>query len=106
MATDAQQCKQPMNPRHRAFAGSAALCAAMSAFAFVAAPKSCEWGNNAYFWVGVACLMTLLALPWILRGGRSAVAAAGMGIGFVAVGIVVWLAGALAANMRIICALF
>ena len=35
-----------------ALVGGATLCAAMFAFALVAPPKSCQWGNEAYSRVG------------------------------------------------------
>lgn len=39
--------------------GAAALSATLFAFVFVAAPKSCQWGNDAHFWGGVAALPAL-----------------------------------------------
>ena len=36
----------------RTGAGSAALCIALFAFAFDAAPRSCQWGSKAYFLTG------------------------------------------------------
>ena len=82
------------------------LSVALFAFAFVAAPKSCQWGNEAYFWTGVATLIVLFALPVVLRAGDSLLARMGLGLAFVVLGCAVWLGGLFAANFRIICTLF
>lgn len=87
-------------------AGVAVLSCALFAFAFVAAPKSCQWGNEAYLWTGVAALIALFAWPLALRVGRSVLIRAALGVGFVAIGCAVWLGGLFAANFRIICTLF
>jgi hypothetical protein len=86
--------------------GVATLSVALFAFAFVAAPRSCQWGSEAYFWVGVAALVTLFALPLFFRTGASVLARAGIGLGLVVLGCAVWAGGLFAANFRIICTLF
>lgn len=86
--------------------GAAALSATLFAFAFVAAPKSCQWGSDTYFSAGVAALPALFALPYLLRAGASLLVRAGLGPGLVVVGCAVWLGGLFAANFRIICTLF
>jgi len=83
-----------------------ALCAALVAFAFVAAPSSCDWGLGAYFWAGVICAVALAALPMALRRGESWVKRALLAIAFAAAGIAFWIAGLFAANMQILCRLF
>jgi hypothetical protein len=92
--------------RSRLAIGVAALSVALFAFAFVAAPKSCQWGSEAYFWTGVAALIVFFALPVFLRAGGSWLARAGLGVAFVVLGCAVWLGGLFAANFRIICTLF
>jgi len=82
------------------------ICAALFAFAFVAAPKSCEWGLAAYFWSGVAALVVLFALPMTLRADRPALQCAAFGIAFAACGAATWIAGLFVANVRILCRLF
>jgi hypothetical protein len=76
------------------------------AFAFVAAPKSCEWGLSAYTWTGLACVVGLGALPFFLRtemtDWRRILTAAGLVVGTA----LVWLGGLFAANVRIMCRLF
>ena len=83
-----------------------AICAALFAFAFVAAPKSCEWGLDAYFWCGVACLVVLLVVPVAIRTEHSVPARVALGLGLAALGAAVWAAGLFAANVRIMCRLF
>jgi hypothetical protein len=96
----------PLTARIRVAIGAAALSATLFAFAFVAAPKSCQWGNEAYFWAGVAALPALFVLPFLLRAGASLLVRAGVGLGLVLAGCAVWLGGLFAANFRIICTLF
>ena len=82
-----------------------AVCAAMFAFAFVAAPSSCEWGLGAYFWAGVACLAVLAALPFARRRDASAAKRMAIGLALAAGGLAIWIAGLFAANVRILCRL-
>jgi len=95
-----------MSGRARLGVGVSALSSALFAFAFVAAPKSCQWGNDAYLWVGGAVLIALFAWPLVARAGGSLLFRAGLGLAFVVVGCAVWLGGLFAANFRIICTLF
>jgi hypothetical protein len=96
----------PVSARTRVAIGAAALSVALFGFAFVAAPKSCQWGNEAYFWSGIAALPAYFAIPFLLGAGASLLARAGLGLGLVLVGCAVWLGGLFAANFRIICTLF
>ena len=82
------------------------ICVAMFAFAFVAAPKSCEGGLTAYFWSGVAAIVALIALPVVLRNDRAVPGRVLIGLGFGVLGAAVWIAGLFAANVRIMCRLF
>lgn len=82
------------------------LCAALFAFAFVAAPKSCEWGLAAYWWSGVACVLVLFALPFALRAAPSMRGRIGLALAFAVAGCGAWVAGLFAANVRILCRLF
>ncbi|TAK79808.1 MAG: hypothetical protein EPO20_30720 [Betaproteobacteria bacterium] len=82
------------------------VCAALFAFAFVAAPHSCEWGLTAYFWSGVASLLILFATPFALRTDRTTLVRVGFGFGFAVLGAAIWFAGLVAANVRIMCRLF
>lgn len=52
-----------------------ALAAALLGFAFVAAPRSCEWGLDAYVWSGAAAVLASIVaslLPWARRAARGA----------------------------------
>lgn len=82
------------------------VCAALFAFAFVAAPHACEWGLTAYFWSGVASLLILFATPFALRTDRTILVRVGLGFGFAVLGAAIWFAGLFAANVRILCRLF
>jgi len=94
------------NRRWHAIAIGGAVCTAMFAFAFVAAPRSCEWGLAAYFWAGVASFLILLALPIVLRADRSVLFRIGLGVAFAGLGVGVWIGGLVAANVLIMCRLF
>ena len=95
-----------MNRRELTLAAGGSIGFALFAFAFVAAPKSCEWGLTAYFWLGVTALVILIAIPAVLRTDRTALQRAALGLAFAAFGAAVWTAGLFAANVRIMCRLF
>ena len=82
---------------------AAVLCFALFGFAFVAAPHSCEWGLSAYFWAGVAVVVALLAMPWVLHVAQPLWQRLLVSLLLGSVGALVWLGGLFAANVRIIC---
>jgi hypothetical protein len=82
------------------------LGAALFAFAFIAAPKSCEWGLTAYFFAGVAALIALFVLPLVLERNASTGRRLLLAFGLVVGGFAVWFAGLFAANIQIMCRLF
>lgn len=84
----------------------AGICAPMFVFAFVAAPKSCEWGLTAYFLTGVAALLALGAAPLVVGAQAPLGRRALLGLGFFVGGFAVWFAGLAAANIQIMCRLF
>lgn len=88
------------------FICAGALSVGLFAFAFLAAPNSCTWGNVAYFWAGVAVLAGLASVPFALGAGLSMPQRIGLALGLVVLGCGVWLAGLFDANVRIICKLF
>jgi hypothetical protein len=76
------------------------------AFAFVAAPHSCEWGLAAYFWVGLAIVVAFAVAPFVprfrqlgLHGGLRAVVPPLLLAG-------VWVLGFFVAGFRLMCRLF
>ena len=97
---------EPGAVRTRNIQIAAGVCTALFAFAFVAAPKSCEWGLTAYFFAGVACLFGLFALPLLFGRGLSLGLRYGLAFGFAAAVFVTWIAGGAIANVRIMCRLF
>ena len=94
-----------MKARTQALAAGGILGSALIAFAFVAAPKSCQWGWAAYLWTGVAILVALFLVPFAFRVSPSVLVRLGAGVGFAIAGCAAWLAGLFAANFRIVCAL-
>ncbi len=84
----------------------AAVCALLFAFAFAAAPNSCAWGLDAYFWAGIAAVLVLMAAPAIRHGELPLLQRLGLSLGLAVTGIAVWAGGLFAANMQIICRLF
>ena len=95
-----------MTNRTRVYSAAAVMCFSMFVFAFIAAPKSCEWGLNAYALAGVICIVLLLVLPFALRAAESGGARVGLGVALAAAGAIVWIVGLFAANVRIMCRLF
>jgi hypothetical protein len=80
--------------------------AALFAFAFAAAPSSCEWGLGAYVWAGIASVAVLTALPFALRLDASAAKRMAIGLALAVGGLAIWIAGLFTANVRILCRLF
>ena len=76
------------------------------AFAFVAAPKSCEWGLSAYTLAGVIAIVGSAVLPLAERGETATVRRSLHALGLVTATLLVWLGGLFAANVRIMCRLF
>ncbi len=95
-----------MDQKTKVLAIAGGICAALFAFAFVAAPHSCEWGLTAYFFSGVAALLALFAAPFALRTDRTILVRLGFAFGFAVLGAAIWFAGLVAANVRIMCRLF
>jgi hypothetical protein len=85
---------------------AAGIGAAVFAFAFVAAPKSCEWGLTAYFWTGIVALLALAAAPLVFGGQAPLGRRVLLGFGLLVAGFAVWFAGLFAANIQIMCRLF
>lgn len=86
--------------------GALAICGAVFAFAFVAAPHACAWGLTAYFLLGAAALIALFAAPLALQRDRPPLKRVMKGFALFAVGFAVWVGGIFAANMQLLCRLF
>jgi hypothetical protein len=98
--------EDPAMTRFRVLPFAIALWAITFAFAFVAAPRSCEWGLSAYFWSGLATLAVLFALPWMVEQRTPLRRPVLAGLSYAGIGLVVWTGGLFAANVRILCRLF
>lgn len=83
-----------------------ALCLALLGAAFLVAPHSCEWGLTAYFWLGVAVTITLLVIPFAMKGNLHFFKRVLASLGLVALAAAVWVAGLYAADIQVICRLF
>ncbi len=95
-----------MNRRTLCLTLTAGIGVALFAAAFVVAPRSCEGGLEAYVWIGVAAFVTLVTLPFLVLAGSSVPARFGWALAFASFGAAAWLAGAFAANVRILFRLF
>lgn len=85
---------------------AAAVSLGLFAFAFMAAPRSCEGGLSAYVWSGVVALGVLLALPLLVERDRPLGRRIAAGCGYAAIAIAAWVAGLFAADFQILCRLF
>ena len=66
----------------------------------------CEGQIEFYFWFGVGALLFLAVLPLVLRSASSIAVRIGWSLGLVVLGAGVWIGGAVAANVRLLCRLF
>jgi hypothetical protein len=81
---------------------AAVIWAALIGFGFIAAPRSCEWGLEAYTWTGVSLLLLALLAPiWTEAPQRGWHA-----LGLAATTLVVWCIGIFLADFQILCRLF
>ena len=92
--------------RNRTWKFAGAWCAALFGFAFIAAPKSCEWGLTAYFGLGVGSLPAMFSLPFLLRAGATTQRRIGLAFLLAGLACATWIVGLFAANVRIMCRLF
>ena len=80
------------------------LYALQLVLAFFCGPYSCKWGNSVYFYSGVASLVVAFVLPLLLEGGswphRLVFATL-----FLVGSALVWIAGFIAFDFKIICRL-
>jgi hypothetical protein len=90
----------------RGIIAAGAVAISLFAVAFWVAPRSCDGGLEFYFWYGVAALVVMLALPFVLSSSDSLLVRVGWALGFAIFGAGAWLGGLFAANVRIICRLF
>jgi hypothetical protein len=71
-----------VTPTAKRFIFAGGVNAALFLSAFVVAPKACEGGLEVYFWAGVAGLVALLALPFVVRTGSSLLASLAWSLAF------------------------
>jgi hypothetical protein len=92
--------------RLRVLAIAGACCLALFAFAFVAAPHSCDWGLTAYFYAGVALIVAMPAVTYTLLSPNVSYGRTGLALALAAIVCATWIAGLFVANVRILCRLF
>lgn len=83
----------------------ATICLALLGFAFVAGVRSCEWGLDAYFVVGVVTLLVLAITPWALQRQTSMRTRVWLSLGWALAGFVAWILGFALAGFRLLCRL-
>ena len=90
---------------HRSLALAVGLLAALMGGAFLAAPRSCAWGLQAYTVAGACAVLALAVLPFVAGPPvfRSRVGSAVFGV---ALGMAVWVAGLVLADFQLLCRLF
>jgi hypothetical protein len=84
----------------------AAVAAGLLAAAFWIAPRACEDGLGIYFLCGLAALVVMAALPFVLRSGNSLFARVIVALGLVVLGAALWVSGLVVADVQILCRLF
>lgn len=89
----------------RAYRLYAVLLLACILLAVVCGPHSCEWGNQVYFYFGVTGLLLSFLFPFFQKDW-SRKKQFGIGVLFLLSSVVVWCAGFLLGEFRIVCRLF
>ena len=87
------------------FSSAAAIAVLVIGIAFVVAPRACNGGLEVYFVSGIVSLLVLVALPFVAALGRCLALRFVWAFGFAAFGVLAWLVGLFAANVRFICGL-
>ena len=95
-----------MSPASQCIGAAAVVFVLLVSVAFVVAPRACEGGFEIYLQCGVAALIVLAALPFVLRSGNSLAVRVVSALGFVGLGVVGWVVGLFAANVSFLCRLF
>ncbi len=95
-----------MPGKHAAHAITGALLLALFLFPFLTRSVACEQRLDIYFYAGVAALLAVAAVPFVMPAGRPMGARVGWSFAFAAACVLVWLAGLFAGDVRIMCRLF
>lgn len=95
-----------MNAGARLAATAGVLCAAMFGAAFLIKRLPCGQDLEAWLALGLVVCLLLIALPWLLNRGVSALIRTGYSAAAFAAGIATWIAGFHFAGIPLLCRLF
>jgi len=90
----------------RLAATSGALCATMFGAAFLIKRLPCGQDLEAWLALGLVMFLLLIALPWFLHRGVSALMRTGCSAAALVAGIATWIAGFHFAGIPLLCRLF
>ena len=76
------------------------------AAAFAIAPRACQGGLDVYFWCGVAAILVMVVVPFVLRSGGSLLMRGAVAVGLGVCAAAAWIGGLVAADVHILCRLF
>ncbi len=95
-----------MNGGARLGTTAAALCAAMFGAAFLIKRLPCGQDLETWLALGLVVCLLLIALPWLLNRGASALIRTGYSAAALVAGIATWVAGFHFASIPLLCRLF
>ncbi|MBX3651946.1 MAG: hypothetical protein KF771_11300 [Burkholderiales bacterium] len=95
-----------MNSGARLAATAGALCAMLFGAAFLVRRLPCGQDLETWLALGLAVLLLLLALPWIMHRNASVLARSGCSAAALVAGIATWVAGFHFAGIPLLCRLF
>ena len=82
------------------------LLGVMFLFGFIAGPRSCQWGLEAWFMIGTGMLITCIVVPLRAPGARLVRSPLGSAALLGGACILVWFLGLLTADFQLFCRLF
>jgi len=95
-----------VNPGARLLAAAGVLCTAMFGAAFLIKRLPCGQDLEAWLALGLVVCLLLIALPWLLNRGVSALIRTGYSTAALVAGIATWAAGFHFAGIPLLCRLF
>ena len=93
-------------PRRTALLVLGGLLGAMYLFGFIAAPRSCQWGLDAWFMIGLGMLILCVVVPLRAPGARLVRSPLGSAALLGGACFLVWLLGLFTAGFQLLCRMF